>query len=331
MDQASADLILALQAQDLADLRQDVLANGHDATTDDSKLALELYEKELRIAASLVRDHAYGQKVSRTDDHNSTPPSPVISPTPAFDRIIAEVNAHPTIKDGSDRRKDVESKPDPTDSQVQQQVAKDTSQANEGPEKGSRNTCQDRSITLLSNLESTLRFNSIRDIDAVVYSCVSCNMCEKEDEMVHAPCGDHYCEVCINQLFTMSMKDESLFPPRCCRQPIPLELASRTLGTELEAMFITKSIELTSTNRTYCCQSACGIFIPPSAINNEKARCSECDSVTCTICKGLEHDGDCPANPEHEALMKLAAKEGYQKCYQCKRLVEINTGCNHMT
>ena len=336
MDQESADLILSFQAQDLADLHQELSTNTHDSTTNDSRLALELYEEELRIAASLVRDQAYGKKVGLLEDRSDAPPSTVVSPTPDFDRIVAEAIAPLTIDKISDIHDDVEKQLSHTANQSQEQVTPDTFQSDTSLDVSAKKDQKEKRVSLPSRMAKLLGFAGVSEHEEnipepVVYPCVACNICEKEDDMVHAPCGDYYCETCIKQLFTMAMKEESLFPPRCCRQPIPLELASSALGAELEESFATKSIELTSTDRTYYFQSTCGIFIPPFAIDNEKAWCSECGSVTCTTCKGGEHEGDCPASPDHEALMDLAAKEGYQKCYQCKRLVEISTGCNHMT
>ena len=318
MDPNSADIILSLQAQDLAELDRDLKIDEKDTGNADLKLALEYYEEELRHAAFLMRDHAYGQKVGEAD--NSGPPSPLISPTPDFDRISAALATSLTIRDGASSTN--QSNGDGIQTAV---TLEDSDTASEEGNLGIH--CREPSIDV--GVQDDM--NNDDENQPVVYSCVACNMCEEENDMVHVPCGDYYCKHCTIQLFSLSMKDESLFPPRCCRQPIPLELVSIVLGAELQENFEHKAIEFFTADRTYCSQSTCGGFIPPISIKNEKATCPECGLITCTTCKNAEHEGDCPANPEHQALMELAAKEGYQKCYQCKRLVEISTGCNHMT
>jgi hypothetical protein len=40
--------------------------------------------------------------------------------------------------------------------------------------------------------------------------------------LIRRPCGDLYCTVCLKSLFMRSIKDETLFPPRCCGERIPL-------------------------------------------------------------------------------------------------------------
>ena len=314
MDQASADVILSLQAQDLVELHKNAEIDGKELDNGDSKMALDLYKEELLHTAFLLRDHTYSQKVGETD--NSDPPSPVNTPTPDFDRVCATLVTSLTIQDGSSLAN--QSTIHESQNAVTLEVPPDGKACGEGSQ--------------VQRIECTAGAGVQDDGNQpVVYSCVACDMCEEENEMIHVPCGDYYCKGCTTKLFKMSMKDESLFLPRCCRQFIPLELVSTVLDAELQKNFKDRAIEFTTIERTYCSQPTCGIFIPPTVIEGEKVKCPECSQITCTICKTAEHEGDCPANPEHQALMELAEKEGYKKCYQCKRLVEISTGCNHMT
>lgn len=53
--------------------------------------------------------------------------------------------------------------------------------------------------------------------------------------------------------------------------------------------------------------------------------------MTCTVCKSVAHENDCPEDPALEGLMAAAAVAGYQQCYRCRRLVELALGCNHIT
>lgn len=53
--------------------------------------------------------------------------------------------------------------------------------------------------------------------------CVSCNESKDEAFALETPCEHHYCDECIVGLFHAATTDESLFSPRCCHQPVPLE------------------------------------------------------------------------------------------------------------
>ncbi len=162
----------------------------------------------------------------------------------------------------------------------------------------------------------------------------SCTACYDEGphwRFIEAPCGDLYCEPCMVELFNLAMKDESLFPPRCCKQPIGLDLAGSSLNAVQRQEFEEKSVEFNTTDRTYCHLATCAAFIPPANIDGEKAACQRCERLTCAICKSGAHDGDCPEDPNYVSLMEAATAAGYQACHQCKRLVELNFGCNHMT
>ncbi len=57
--------------------------------------------------------------------------------------------------------------------------------------------------------------------------CVSCGDATTKDDLMVDLCDHKYCTHCINELFTLCSKDESLFPPRCCQNKITLEQAER--------------------------------------------------------------------------------------------------------
>ncbi len=125
--------------------------------------------------------------------------------------------------------------------------------------------------------------------------------------------------------------DESLFPPRCCRQPFPWELVRDKLSEELQTAFPIKRIELETQNRTYCYVATCSAFIKPDDYDKDKTTCPKCQSITCVKCKRKSHDGVCGEDGETEELLATARQNGWQRCSGCRRMVELNIGCNHMT
>lgn len=127
------------------------------------------------------------------------------------------------------------------------------------------------------------------------------------------------------------MTDESLFPPRCCRQQIPMAYVRIFLNSELVQAFEKKKIEFETPNRTYCYLPTCSAFINTQNISGERAACLECGSMTCTMCKGAAHTGDCLNDASLQQVLDTARENGWQRCYSCWRLVELDHGCNHMT
>lgn len=131
--------------------------------------------------------------------------------------------------------------------------------------------------------------------------------------------------------FKVSMTDETLFPPKCCRQPIAINISRIFLKSDLVQQYEKKKLEFGTPNRMYCCNSDCAIFIPQAHIVDETATCPDCDSRTCTSCKARAHTGDCLSDPATQQLLTVAQKNGWQRCFSCWRMVELKIGCNHMT
>lgn len=158
--------------------------------------------------------------------------------------------------------------------------------------------------------------------------CVACVTDVPYFDTVRCPCSHEYCRSCLADLFQSTMNDESLFPPRCCGQPIPLGLNQIFLPAKLAGLYRAKELEYTTKDRTYCHVATCSTFVPPSFIRGEVAVCVKCESKTCTICKGSTHNGDCPKDMATLDLLSVAAENGWQRCYSCRSMVDLSTGCN---
>ncbi|KAI1769902.1 hypothetical protein F4818DRAFT_456466 [Hypoxylon cercidicola] len=162
-------------------------------------------------------------------------------------------------------------------------------------------------------------------------ACEACGDMKHFAELARAPCQHEYCRQCLSHLFHGATADESLFPPRCCKLPIGLERSRPFLDAEVVQQFLKKAPEFSSTCRTYCHNRNCAAFIEPKNCVDDTATCGECGCRTCITCKNAQHIGDCPNDERLQQVIQLAREEGWQRCQNCRRMVELETGCNHMT
>ncbi|KAH7350310.1 hypothetical protein BKA66DRAFT_504186 [Pyrenochaeta sp. MPI-SDFR-AT-0127] len=166
------------------------------------------------------------------------------------------------------------------------------------------------------------------------FHCVACTGRFPRAFMVTVECDHRYCADCIKTLFMQSTKDEGLYPPKCCRNPIPLAKVAKHMDVNDLATFELATIEYKTHNRTYCSNHNCGVFIVPSNIGagTHRATCPQCGTNTCAICKNRYHNKtDCPDDPSLQQTRELARAMGWQTCFTCSRVVQLRSGCNHMT
>ncbi|KAF2005942.1 hypothetical protein P154DRAFT_551246 [Amniculicola lignicola CBS 123094] len=165
-----------------------------------------------------------------------------------------------------------------------------------------------------------------------VYECCVCRESFRIPGILLLPCDHRYCMDCLRELFLHAIKDEALFPPRCCREPIPLRFISSSLSSSELKRFHEAKQEYSSDKRTYCSNNACGRFIHSVDILDDIAECAHCLTETCAICQRPAHSSfECPNDPTLQATLSLADEEGWQRCYSCRGMVELDVGCNHMT
>ncbi|KAF7941769.1 uncharacterized protein EAE97_006606 [Botrytis byssoidea] len=163
-------------------------------------------------------------------------------------------------------------------------------------------------------------------------TCVSCQNKINSLDAARVPgsCRHEYCPNCLETLFQLSMRDESFFPPRCCNERITVVSVHSFLKTDTISAFAKKELEFETPNRIYCSFTPCSAFIDPTSIRNEVAFCDECGTQTHTVCKLEAHTGDCSEDTVLKEVLELARNEGWQRCYSCWSIVELERGCNHV-
>lgn len=159
---------------------------------------------------------------------------------------------------------------------------------------------------------------------------------------VLAPCGHHYDASCALELFAAATRDESLFPPCCCRQEIPLTMIQPSMSASALKTYREKAAEFGTPKRVYCARPACSRFLGAQFEATTASRAApvlKCPAVGCstTTCSGCKNEvkspssHSCAASDGDAAVLKLAATSGWARCPGCRTLIELNQGCYHMT
>lgn len=169
-------------------------------------------------------------------------------------------------------------------------------------------------------------------------TCASCLDLHYRYDLLQLGCKDEgdlethaYCRDCLQRLFESSVTDPSHFPPRCCSKIISLFACTPFLPQPLIAKFVTRREELGTPNRTYCSNNKCSRWVHPAKIVANVATCSDCSQQTCATCKAKQHNGLCPEDKAVQDLLNVARQKRWQTCPNCKEMVELERGCNHIT
>lgn len=130
-------------------------------------------------------------------------------------------------------------------------------------------------------------------------------------------------------------KDESRYPPRCCKKRIPVEQRRLIVKWEVMTVFLDKMVERNTVakNRTYCSNRECGVFVRPEnvKIRNKTVTCPRCGSKTCIKCKRVECLPTVPCHDsELQGALNLIQENRWQRCKGCGTGVERTPGCNQM-
>lgn len=328
-DDATASLVLQLQLEDLEELSKSSKGKQReDAPVDDFALATSLYKAELDLTASTILDRNLSWSIARAvrDDGELIDDWKEQEYQAARDRKVAlhlAKSVDSTSRDNIDVSGPTEAESYTADSELLDKLSalylfglNNESDEIEGIQPESSSWATGRGTSITKRRECAVCFKKFRFHD-----------------VARAPCADghEYCRGCLRELFSRCLTDESLFPPRCCGEPFLLDSVRVFLTSSLVGEFLARSLELETPDRTYCHRPSCSTFIPPQFIRQGEGMCPRCQARTCIICKGAPHTGDCPRDTGLQEVLRVAEENEWQRCYSCQRVVELVTGCNHMS
>ena len=167
--------------------------------------------------------------------------------------------------------------------------------------------------------------------------CTGCMDDIPRSMAVGMPCQCQYCTTCFNQLIKTATQNEATFPPKCCLQEVPKDKIRLYLSNKDYAHFElkTKEYAVPAERRWYCTSPTCGkwILVPNYRLVLGSVRCNYCQYDMCAHCRGPAHSSnqECPQDRNLEATLEQAEQEGWRRCYKCRAMVELATGCRHVT
>lgn len=177
-------------------------------------------------------------------------------------------------------------------------------------------------------------------------SRVTCNTCLSDTEPISKcpklPCTHRMCHDCLKRLFNLSVTDAQHMPPKCCNQEVSTDYVEGLFDGKFKRKWNRRYNEYKFKDRIHCPAKSCGGWIKPSQMNIDTSRgathgrkyglCNRCKTKVCCLCNNKWHNSrDCPKDTGTREFIELAKQKGWQTCYNCRAIVELKEGCNHMT
>ena len=191
---------------------------------------------------------------------------------------------------------------------------------------------------LIFEEEEDLYENSARNAVERLPCLDHCNVCYGEYQKGYRLACDHQqCISCTRSLFKTALGDASLLPLRCCEIPIDMNIAKDLLPRDEATTIFQRVEELGAKNKMYCL--SCNAFINLDLVDTTFATdllCG-CGIALCMVCKTSAHPGaTCSENQSfdsrgEEAVLQLSREQGWKQCPGCSTIIELRSGCNHMT
>ncbi|KAF8253174.1 hypothetical protein K440DRAFT_627429 [Wilcoxina mikolae CBS 423.85] len=162
-----------------------------------------------------------------------------------------------------------------------------------------------------------------------IVDCDVCTEAKDDFEMVSLGCGHNFCLDCLRLNFTLAIDTQNLDILRCC-QPIQVFYAADVLSEDELAEFH-RLLARNHPGRKIQCSGGCGTILLPAWMQHDFGLCMTCNHQTCLICGKASHTGECPNDSDTQSLFDVAETEKWQRCFQCGTVVQLQTGCYHIT
>jgi len=241
MDVDTVKAVLAAQLNDMRESLSQEMRKSKPGQLTDLAHALTLQGQELRKAWTRVNDNTMAQSISRAvqDDF------PALAAEIAMEKQ-AERDHHAAVKLHNPDAPVVPLKsalPDvPGETALRRLIPLNFAKAKE---------TYDWVFPRTTRAEE--RDTSHDDTIEAYCECAVCYEDSVASKIYNAPCEHLYCHTCVYGLFIDALRDDTLFPPKCCRKEFPLSTVRSIVGVDLVQSTERKLVEIRTPNKTYCC------------------------------------------------------------------------------
>ncbi|CAL9224600.1 unnamed protein product [Arabidopsis halleri] len=181
----------------------------------------------------------------------------------------------------------------------------------------------------------------------------TCAICIEETDAEHMfftdKCLHRHCFSCVNKHVEVKLLSRTV--PTClesgCKSELTLESCSQVLTPKLIEMWKRKMKEdlIPDAEKIYCPYPRCSVLMSKTELSSEAEQsnvraCIKCYGLFCIDCKVPSHsDLSCaeykrlhPEPPFDDMELKcLANDQMWRQCAECKHMIELSDGCNHIT
>ena len=165
--------------------------------------------------------------------------------------------------------------------------------------------------------------------------CVGCFDHVRAFRRLKLPCDHEYCSACFTRLITTAMGSESLWPPKCCDLAISHDTVVKKLSMTQRTRFMLKEKEFSTPakDRWYCTRTSCAKWFEPKNEGDDWVKCPHCRYRMCRCCRHERHSPGtwCPDDGDLQATIRTADLNGWRACHKCFAMVELRSGCRHVT
>ncbi|KAI0404198.1 hypothetical protein F4802DRAFT_607624 [Xylaria palmicola] len=174
--------------------------------------------------------------------------------------------------------------------------------------------------------------------DSSIRTCIACGDGKSAKKLAKLKCGHRWCRSCLKRRFRVSIEDAQNMPPRCCNSDIiPLKHVNDLFNDDFKTTWNEKFARFSARGRNHCPRAKCREWIRPEdhryhTNGRTSATCRKCETEICGVCYNKWHDSKhCPTDEGTAQFLKVAKEAGWKRCFNCKAMVELKEGCNHMT
>jgi len=253
IDPETLSLMVQLHLDDLKALKNtvDKKGKGREGEVTDLVVAIEAYQDSLSDHAQILSDQAMSQSIGRA----------VLLDAETIRALRAEEERDRRDREMALRLSGTRNVGPPAAPGTlwndKQSLGK-----RKAPEVGPANDQRSASQAESSSWAANRRQQDSSEEQKAKRSCIACgDEHHRVDTVACTGCSHRYCRGCLESLFQASLKDETLFPPKCCGKAIPVDICRPLLPVQLVGEFSAKVIEFATPNRTYCSQPTCSTFV----------------------------------------------------------------------